>query len=294
MSVIAKEFALSRPVGELAVTDQNAAMIDELCRRGVERIYPPNSIAQHEGDAVNSVKLLRAGWITSEIQLMNGSRLVVDVFLPRDFVQLPMIAGVARASARTVDAVRVSEFSLPLFQSMVEHSPQLGEIFAAARRRAGAARVEHMVRLGGLSTMARTAHLMLELGYRLNPSDSSESVCFPCPLKQSDLADALGITPIHVNRILRKLRALGLMSFERKIITIPDRRRLARLAAIGARLVLEVERFPRIGPRLQRCAHLRRHVRRETFLEPQIVEPLHRDEITEPLVRDFVVDRRLA
>ena len=48
MSVIAKEFALSRPVGELAVTDQNAAMIDELCRRGVERIYPPNSIAQHE------------------------------------------------------------------------------------------------------------------------------------------------------------------------------------------------------------------------------------------------------
>jgi len=234
MSVIAKEFALSRPVGELAVTDQNAAMIDELCRRGVERIYPPNSIAQHEGDAVNSVKLLRAGWITSEIQLMNGSRLVVDVFLPRDFVQLPMIAGVARASARTVDAVRVSEFSLPLFQSMVEHTPQLGEIFAAARRRAGAARVEHMVRLGGLSTMARTAHLMLELGYRLNPSDSSESVCFPCPLKQSDLADALGITPIHVNRILRKLRALGLMSFERKIITIPDRRRLARLAEFSS------------------------------------------------------------
>jgi len=234
MSVIAKEFAPSRPVGGLAVTAQDAALIDELCRRGIERIYPPDSIAQQEGDAVNSVKLLKAGWIVSEIQLVNGSRLIVDVFLPRDFIQLPMIAGVARASARTVDVVRVSEFPLPVFLGLVEHTPRLAEIFATARLRAGATRVEHMVRLGGLSTMARTAHLMLELGYRLNPTDSPAALAFHCPLKQSDLADALGMTPIHVNRILRKLRALGLMSFERKIVTIPDRGRLIRLAEFNA------------------------------------------------------------
>jgi CRP-like cAMP-binding protein len=230
MNVAAREFTLSRPAAGLAPSDQQAALIDELCHRGFERIYPPNSIAQQEGDAVNSVKLVRSGWIVSEIQLLNGSRLIADIFLPRDIVHLPTIAGTARASARTVDAVRVSEFPRVLFLGMIEHNPHLAAIVRAAHRRAEAARIEHMVRLGGLSTMARTAHLMLELGYRLNPGQEPGTLSFHCPLKQSDLADALGMTPIHVNRILRKLRILGLMTFEKKRVTIPDYQRLCRLA----------------------------------------------------------------
>jgi hypothetical protein len=78
--------------------------------------------------------------------------------------------------------------------------------------------------------MARMAHLMLELGYRISLSEAPGELSFHCPLKQSDLAEALGMTPIHVNRTLRKLRALGLMSLERKIVTIHDRGRLCRLA----------------------------------------------------------------
>jgi CRP-like cAMP-binding protein len=234
MSVAAKEFTLSRPAAGLATSDQHAALIDELCHRGFERVYPPNSITQQEGDAVNSVRLVRSGWIVSEIQLLNGSRLIADIFLPRDIIHLPTIAGGARASARTVDAVRVSEFPRPLFLGMIEHNPQLAAIVRAAHRRAEAARLEHLIRLGGLSTMARTAHLMLELGYRLNPGHATGALSFTCPLKQSDLADALGMTPIHVNRILRKLRILGLMSFEKKRVTIPDYQRLCRLAEFNA------------------------------------------------------------
>jgi transcriptional regulator with XRE-family HTH domain len=75
---------------------------------------------------------------------------------------------------------------------------------------------------------------MLELGYRLNPGQEAGTLSFNCPLKQSDLADALGMTPIHVNRILRKLRILGLMSFEKKRVTIPDYQRLCRLAEFNA------------------------------------------------------------
>jgi CRP-like cAMP-binding protein len=230
MSVAAREFTLSRPIAGPATSDQQAALIDELCQRGFERIYPPNSVTQQEGDAINSVKLVRSGWVVSEIQLVNGSRLIADIFLPRDIVHLPMIAGTARASARTIDAVRISEFPRVLFLGMIEHNPHLAAIVRGAYRRAEAARIEHMVRLGGLSTMARTAHLMLELGYRLNPGQEGGTLGFHCPLKQSDLADALGMTPIHVNRILRKLRVLGLMTFEKKRVTIPDYQRLCRLA----------------------------------------------------------------
>jgi CRP-like cAMP-binding protein len=234
MSVAVREFTFSRPVAGLAIADQHAALIDELCRRGFERVYPPNSIVQQEGDPVSSVKLLKSGWIVSEVQLLSGSRVIADIFLPRDFIHLPMIEGTARTSARTVDAVRVSEFPRALFMGMVERSPQLGAIVRAAHRLAEAARLEHMVRLGGLSTMARTAHLMLELGHRLNPGQETGALSFHCPLKQSDLADALGMTPIHVNRILRKLRVLGLMSFEKKLVTIPDYQRLCRLAEFNA------------------------------------------------------------
>ncbi len=72
---------------------------------------------------------------------------------------------------------------------------------------------ERLVAIGRRSAAARVAHLLLELSVRLEFIGQGSSSGFFCPLAQHDLANALGLTAIHVNRVLRNLRQLGLVVF---------------------------------------------------------------------------------
>ena len=84
-------------------------------------------------------------------------------------------------------------------------------IDAASRR--SAIFQQHLTNLGRRSAMKRTAHLLLELHARLDMVSQQDGAGYVCPLTQYDLADALGLTPIHVNRMLRELRERELLEF---------------------------------------------------------------------------------
>ena len=97
----------------------------------------------------------------------------------------------------------------------------------------------------------------------------------------------------HARRLVvhdRAVRTLGLVEIRE---LLPERRRAGGLIdAVRRRLVALIEGFPRVARGLEIRHRLRRHVRRESFLQPEVVEPAHGDEIAEPLMRDFVQDRR--
>jgi len=234
MSIIHKDFAQSRRVGRVLAEEAERAITQELGLKAAERIYEPDSIVLEEGNPVTSIKLLKSGWVCSEIQLLSGSRLIVDVYLKDDILQLPTVAGAARASARAIDQAIVLEFPVSTLTALLVHRPDIARSFEVASARVEAIHVEHIVRLSSLSAIARTAHFLLELGQRLNPQHSDADVVFYCPLTQSDFADALGMTPIHVNRTLRKLRALGLVTIEKKSVRILDWARLCRLSEFSS------------------------------------------------------------
>jgi CRP-like cAMP-binding protein len=84
--------------------------------------------------------------------------------------------------------------------------------------------------LGRRSARERVAHLICELAVRLDVLDLIEGTGFPLPLTQAELADALGITNIHVNRVLQGLRAEGLIKTKGKQVQIED---WAALCAAG-------------------------------------------------------------
>lgn len=108
-----------------------------------------------------------------------------------------------------------------LLDSIQEH-PRLGAALLWSASRDEAMVVEHLVNIGRRSAVERTAHLFLELSERLHIVDQANDTAFDCPLNQSVLADALGLTPIHVNRILRQLREQGLMTFRHSRVEIHD------------------------------------------------------------------------
>ena len=82
--------------------------------------------------------------------------------------------------------------------------------------------------------MARTAHFLLELGARLKLVGLGSLSGYECPLTQYLLADALGLTAIHLNRVLRQLRERELLTFHKGMVTFDNMPELIRLAGFDA------------------------------------------------------------
>src|SRR5262249_7703763 len=79
----------------------------------------------------------------------------------------------------------------------------------------------------------RMAHLFCELFTRLKRVAAINGSGFPLPFTQEEIGDALGISTIHVNRILHELRDMGLITLSAKVLNIPDFDRLARFAGFS-------------------------------------------------------------
>jgi CRP-like cAMP-binding protein len=112
----------------------------------------------------------------------------------------------------------------------VTEFPRLGAALLWAASRDEAMVVEHLVSIGRRSATERTAHFFMELAERLSLIGQATETEFECPLSQFVIADALGLTAIHVNRVLRQLRQLGLLTLRKKTVKIQDLAGLRKLA----------------------------------------------------------------
>jgi CRP-like cAMP-binding protein len=111
-----------------------------------------------------------------------------------------------------------------------QRSQRLAEGVLWSLARDSAILAEHAVNMGQRDALSRTVHLLMELGYRLNQTTGSAAVRYPCPLTQKDLAEALGMTHVHLNRILRYLRDNDLLVFNDHEITLLSASALRRIA----------------------------------------------------------------
>jgi CRP-like cAMP-binding protein len=113
---------------------------------------------------------------------------------------------------------------------MFHDQPRLGAAILWAASRDEAMTVEHLVNIGRRSAIQRMAHLILELCERLQLVGLATLSGFDCPLNQHALADALGLSAIHVNRTLRQLRERGLVTLSGHRMLIHDLSALRDLA----------------------------------------------------------------
>lgn len=108
--------------------------------------------------------------------------------------------------------------------------PRLAQAILWAVSRDEAIAVEHLVSLGRRSAIERTAHFFPELKDRLWLAGIPGENSFECPLNQYLLSDALGLTAVHLNRVLRQLREKGLMTVKDNRVVIDDVTGLVNLA----------------------------------------------------------------
>lgn len=102
---------------------------------------------------------------------------------------------------------------------------------------------EWVLKIGRRDAKSRVAHLLCELGVRLDAEGLAENYGYELPMTQEQLADAVGLTPVHVNRTLKALDAEGLIVRSKRSISFPDWKRLRSVGDFNQRyLHLEPQR----------------------------------------------------
>ena len=194
------------------------------------RVRGGNDIV-HEGQTGHKAYILQAGWAMSFKLLPDGDRQIIGFPLPGDCVGLRSV--LLRTSDHSFSALtdaKVSGLDAAKLTEMFDQFPRLGAAFLWAASRDEAMVVEHLVSVGRRSAIERTAHFFLELCERLRLVGLATETEFTCPLNQYVLADALGLTAIHVNRVLRQLRERDLMTLGARRVVLRDVPALKRLA----------------------------------------------------------------
>lgn len=185
----------------------------------------------HEGQAGHKAYILQAGWACSFKLLPDGGRQIIGFPIPGDCIGLrSVLLRTSDHSFSVLTDALVSSVEASRMMRLFAEFPRLGAAILWATSRDEAMIVEHLVSVGRRSAIERTAHFFLELSERLRLVELATGRELPCPLNQYVLADALGLSAIHVNRVLRQLRERRLMTLKRGKLVILDAAALSLLA----------------------------------------------------------------
>ena len=177
----------------------------------------------HQGEANQAAYILADGWVCSYILLPSGSRQIIDIQIPGDFLGLRSV--LFRTSDHNVEPITPVEASEVLASDLIDafsKTPRLATAVLWAASRDEAMVVEHLVGMGRRNAAERTAHFLLELAARLRLVGLGDKTGYACPLSQYLLADTLGLSAVHVNRVLRELREGGMVTFQNGQVVFDD------------------------------------------------------------------------
>ena len=183
--------------------------------------------------------------VATDPVLADGQRQIMEVHVPGDFLDLhSFLLKRLEHNVGSLTPVRIALFPHDALRQITEDHPHLARLLWFSTLLDAAIHRERILSVGRRSAVARIAHLICELKLRLEVVGLSDGSRFALPLTQTDLADASGLTAVHVNRMLKRLRDDDLLTFRGGEVTIHDWDRLQRVAEFSADY-LYLERRPR-------------------------------------------------
>ncbi len=176
----------------------------------------PHHDIVREGDSPSAVTLLLQGFLCRYKIVADGKRQIMSFHIPGDIPDLPSLF--IRAMDHNVCSLAPSQVAVIPHSAMLAlfaEQPQLAYMFWRDTLIDAAVFREWMVGIGRRSAFTRIAHLFCELIVRMQAMGLSSNYSIELPLTQTDIADALGLSTVHVNRTLQEIRAAGLIKFDR-------------------------------------------------------------------------------
>lgn len=210
------------------------AEIEHLASLGGEvRMIARGQVILSDNQRAGQLELLLDGWAASTVQLANGSRQIVTINLPGDLLGLPGL-GVRRpidALVALTPAVVCAIRGESIWE-MFKGWPGLAARLFLVTQEERAMAMERLALVGKAPAIARLAATFLRLGERLERLDCGTSDSYDLPITQKDLADLVGVTPVHLNGVLSELKRGALVTLEQRHLRILDEPALRDIAQI--------------------------------------------------------------
>ncbi|MEA2999772.1 MAG: hypothetical protein QOH04_685 [Sphingomonadales bacterium] len=241
------ERALQALLMKLRARDVVGDVEEEVLREAIGRVgevAPGRPLVSAQVTLSESI-LLFEGLACRYKDLADGQRQIMELHVPGDFVDLHgFLLKRLDHTVGALTAVRYVVVPHDALRRITETQPHLARIFWFSTLIDAAIHREQIVSVGRRSALSRIAHLLCELYVRLKIVGLADEDGYALPLTQADVADATGLTSVHVNRMLRKLRNEDLLTFRAGRVTIHDWPGLQRVAEFDP-TYLHLERRPR-------------------------------------------------
>ena len=223
------DFPLHRPE-LLDMLRRGDALITAAMGKGNKRFRKGDEIIR-TGEPCDTIFRLESGWAARTRVLDDGRRSIIAVFLPGDLFgvksfllseQPDSVHSLGNAVVQTIQHTRLRE----LFESEPSVALRIAFQLGEDERRLH----NYVIGLGRANAAERMATMLLELHGRLGRAGLIQNGAYRCPMTQQEMADFLGLTPVHVNRVLRQLHGDGLATVTRSMVQIDDMVGLHKLA----------------------------------------------------------------
>lgn len=193
------------------------------------------------GEEVDSATFVVEGLVGRFGQGRDGNRQIVALHLPGDVANLDSVvapsAGAALQALAVTTVLRIPHKGL---RDLAQHYPAIAAAFWLESAVDAAVLAEWIVNVGRRDALSRLAHLVCELACRQAEPNGEPKRMFRFPATQNHVADMLGLTPVHVNRMIRRLKDEGMAAVGARMVDIMNWDRLARLGDFdGAYLHVE-------------------------------------------------------
>jgi CRP-like cAMP-binding protein len=196
-----------------------------------QRTFPARTDLIREGDKPGPGFVILEGWACRYKLLPEGSRQITAFLMPGDTCDLhATVSNAMEHSIATLTTARIAMVPRGTLETLIETRPAITRAFWWTQLVYEDTLRAWIVSMGRRNGLQRVAHLMCELHMRARNVGLTDGERFELPLTQTVIGDALGLTPIHVNRVLRKLRLSGVMTLSGGALVIAD---IAKLAAVA-------------------------------------------------------------
>jgi CRP-like cAMP-binding protein len=215
---------------------QLSTLLDADDVKAIERLpIMVKEVAAHsaivrEGERPVQCCLLIDGFLCRSKTTDAGKRQILSIHITGEIPDLQSLhLHVMDHDLTTLSRCTVGLIPHDALRAVTRERPTVGEALWRETLIDAAVFREWIVNVGRRAAVVRLAHLLAEIGTRLQAMDLATGDRFELPMTQLDIADALGLTPVHVNRVVQELRREGLLELRKHSVSLPDLPRLKEL-----------------------------------------------------------------
>jgi CRP-like cAMP-binding protein len=191
------------------------------------------------GEAVQHVSLVAEGLAARTDVMRDGSRAIPEFFIAGDMCDLPsLVAPRAGWGMMALSRLQLVQIPHQALRNLVRTYPEIGMAFWRDCTADAGTLAKWVGNIGRKDGMARIAHVLCEMGMRMEAAGLGTRNRYDLAITQEQLGDAMGLTPVHVNRTLSALREAGAVDFKAHVVDVFDWDQLTRIAGFDEQFLL--------------------------------------------------------